>query len=165
MVMRLVRDDEDGREPRPRARVIALSRARGTGPRLVRDSVTTPAGDVETVEGTMASEVSEEVEELSPPAHAAGEADADGNADRQAERPAERAADREGERPDGTVEQNADADDAEGSDAAASEAVEVNLGAMEALLLSTHHPLTAGRLAELLDLEAIKPVRKAIQQL
>src|SRR5829696_2454219 len=119
MVMRLVRDDEDGREPRPRARVIALSRARGTGPRLVRDSVTTPAGDVETVEGTMASEVSEEVEELSPPAHGAGEADADGNADREAER----AADREGERPDGTVEQNADADDADGADATASEAV------------------------------------------
>ena len=33
------------------------------------------------------------------------------------------------------------------------------------LLLSTHHPLTAGRLAELMDLESTTPVRKAIKQL
>ncbi len=37
--------------------------------------------------------------------------------------------------------------------------------AIEALLLGTHHPLTAGRLAELLDLSSTKPVRNAIQQL
>ena len=156
MVMRLVRDDEDGREPRPRARVIALGRPRGAGPRLVRDSVVPPAGDVETVEGTMASEVSEEVEEISPPAAAAGVVDVDVDAEREAAR------DAEAERPDGSIEQ---ADDAEGADESASEAVDVNLGAMEALLLSTHHPLTAGRLAELLDLQATRPVRKAIQQL
>jgi segregation and condensation protein B len=41
----------------------------------------------------------------------------------------------------------------------------VNLGLLEALLLSTHHPLTAGRLGELLDLASTKPVRRAIRDL
>jgi segregation and condensation protein B len=41
----------------------------------------------------------------------------------------------------------------------------VNVALMEALLLSTHHPLTAGRLAELLDLDSTKPIRKAIKAL
>src|ERR1700689_3511473 len=36
---------------------------------------------------------------------------------------------------------------------------------LEALLLSTQHPLTAGRLAELMDLPATKPVRQAIKDL
>jgi segregation and condensation protein B len=52
---------------------------------------------------------------------------------------------------------------AEGADAAV--APQVNLASLEALLLSTHHPLTAGRLAELLDLETTKPLRKAIKAL
>jgi segregation and condensation protein B len=41
----------------------------------------------------------------------------------------------------------------------------VNLPLLEALLLSTHHPLTAGRLGELLELDSTKPLRKAIKQL
>ena len=41
----------------------------------------------------------------------------------------------------------------------------INFGVLEALLLSTHHPLTAGRLAELLDLPSTKPIRKAIKDL
>ena len=41
----------------------------------------------------------------------------------------------------------------------------VNSPLMEALLLSTHSPLTAGRLAELLDLDSTKPIRKAIKSL
>src|SRR5213596_1936679 len=41
----------------------------------------------------------------------------------------------------------------------------VNLALLEALLFSTHHPLTAGRLAELLELESTKPVRRAIREL
>ena len=45
------------------------------------------------------------------------------------------------------------------------EAISANLGALEALLLGTHHPLTAGRLAELLDLPSTKPIRKAIKDL
>jgi segregation and condensation protein B len=36
---------------------------------------------------------------------------------------------------------------------------------LEALLFSTHHPLTAGRLAELMELESTKPLRKAIKAL
>jgi segregation and condensation protein B len=56
------------------------------------------------------------------------------------------------------------ADDSNGESAAAAEP-ELNLAMLEALLLSTHSPLTAGRLAELLDLDSTKPVRKAIKSL
>jgi segregation and condensation protein B len=41
----------------------------------------------------------------------------------------------------------------------------INTRLLEALLLSTHHPLTAGRLAELMDVPATKPVRQAIKDL
>ena len=41
----------------------------------------------------------------------------------------------------------------------------VDLATVEALLLSTHHPLTAGRLAELTELSDTKSIRKAIKQL
>ncbi|MGD0770343.1 MAG: SMC-Scp complex subunit ScpB [Tepidisphaeraceae bacterium] len=41
----------------------------------------------------------------------------------------------------------------------------VDMRLLEALLLSTHHPLTAGRLAELMDLPATKPVRQAVKDL
>ncbi len=51
--------------------------------------------------------------------------------------------------------------DAENSDSLA--AVDSRL--LEALLFSTHHPLTVGRLAELMDLPATKPVRQAIKDL
>jgi segregation and condensation protein B len=65
---------------------------------------------------------------------------------------------------DGTAIDLLEEDDAsESADAAT--APQVNLAALEALLLSTHHPLTAGRLAELLDLETTKPLRKAIKAL
>jgi len=43
--------------------------------------------------------------------------------------------------------------------------VSADLQVLEALLLGTHHPLTAARLAELMDLAGTKPLRKAIQQL
>jgi segregation and condensation protein B len=46
-----------------------------------------------------------------------------------------------------------------------SSAPEVDLAALEALLLTTHHPLTAGRIGELLDLPTTRPIRKAIKQL
>lgn len=65
------------------------------------------------------------------------------------------------EEPDGVVDDAAD--DSDGSESA--EASPVNLALMEALLLSTHHPLTAGRLAELMDLDSTKPVRKAVKEL
>ncbi|MDQ3441733.1 MAG: SMC-Scp complex subunit ScpB [Planctomycetota bacterium] len=65
------------------------------------------------------------------------------------------------EQPDGAIaEVDEEVDGAEDADD-----VEVNLGLLEALLLSTHHPLTAGKLAELLDLGATKPIRSAIKSL
>ncbi len=42
---------------------------------------------------------------------------------------------------------------------------DVDTRLLEALLLATHHPLTAGRIAELMDLPATKPVRQAIKDL
>ncbi|HSV15988.1 MAG TPA: SMC-Scp complex subunit ScpB [Tepidisphaeraceae bacterium] len=71
---------------------------------------------------------------------------------------------------DGQVEDapkaEVEAEGAEGeeSSSAAIETV-VDLPVLEALLLSTHHPLTAGRLAELMDLPGTKPIRQAIKQL
>ena len=59
------------------------------------------------------------------------------------------------------VEEGADEPGAE----ALSDSVPVNSALLEALLLSTHHPLTAGRLAELMELPATKPVRQAIKKL
>ena len=64
------------------------------------------------------------------------------------------------EEPDGVVDDSAD-DQQNGQ----ADETPVNLALMEALLLSTHHPLTAGRLAELMDLGSTKPVRKAIKEL
>jgi segregation and condensation protein B len=43
--------------------------------------------------------------------------------------------------------------------------MDVDLPLVEALLLSTHHPLTAGRLAELMELPGTKAIRKAIKSL
>src|SRR5262245_31084928 len=63
---------------------------------------------------------------------------------------------------DGAVE---DVDDAETNDSDASELPPVDLAALEALLFSTHHPLTAGRLAEFLDIDSTKAIRNAIKEL
>ena len=63
------------------------------------------------------------------------------------------------EQPDGVVE-----DSAEDSADEAPE-VSIDLGLLEALLMGTQHPLTAGRLGELLELESTKPIRKAIKEL
>ena len=65
------------------------------------------------------------------------------------------------EQPDGAVAEAED--DADGAEEQAD--VEVNLGLLEALLFSTHHPLTAGKLGELLDVNATKPIRSAIKTL
>ena len=64
------------------------------------------------------------------------------------------------EQPDGAVQDSAD----EGPELETSD-VHVDLRTLEALLFSTHHPLTAGRLAELLELESTKPIRRAIKDL
>lgn len=42
---------------------------------------------------------------------------------------------------------------------------DIALAHVEALLFATHHPLTAGRLGELLGLSSTKPIRRAIQSL
>ena len=60
---------------------------------------------------------------------------------------------------DAAADPSADATSADAADEA------VNLGALEALLLTTHHPLTAGRVAEVLDLPGTKLIRKAIRAL
>jgi segregation and condensation protein B len=64
------------------------------------------------------------------------------------------------EEPDGAVPM---ADDDESAEA--DEAHAVPLGVMEALLLGTHHPLTVGRLAELIGLPSTKGIRAAVKQL
>lgn len=67
------------------------------------------------------------------------------------------------ELPDGVVPSPNGPLEAEAAhDIAAADAEAANLGALEALLMSTRSPLTAGRLAELLDLSATNPVRRAI---
>ena len=73
-----------------------------------------------------------------------------------------------GEQADGVVEAAAaaDASDAHfGAEEQAAAELSVDLRTLEAVLLSTHSPLTAGRLGELLDLPTTKPVRKAIKEL
>ena len=55
--------------------------------------------------------------------------------------------------------------DEAGDDASASDVAAVDLRVLEALLLSTHHPLTAARLAELLDLSSTRPLRRAVAEL
>src|SRR4051812_1117053 len=63
------------------------------------------------------------------------------------------------DQPDGAL------DEAEDAVEEASAEVQVDLRTLEALLFSTHHPLTAGRLAELLELESTKAVRRSIREL
>ncbi|HVT88604.1 MAG TPA: SMC-Scp complex subunit ScpB [Tepidisphaeraceae bacterium] len=67
------------------------------------------------------------------------------------------------EQPDGAVEEAVEENAEETS--TDTELPPVNLASLEALLFSTHHPLTAGKLAELLDFDSTKPIRRAIKQL
>lgn len=68
------------------------------------------------------------------------------------------------EPPDGEVEETS-AEDAGGESGEESLESAVDGRVLEALLLSTHHPLTAGRLAELMELSSTKAVRRAIKDL
>lgn len=47
----------------------------------------------------------------------------------------------------------------------ASEEAAIDVGILEALLFSTHHPLTGQRLAELLEIKSQKTIRQAVQDL
>lgn len=70
------------------------------------------------------------------------------------------------EQRDGEVEASGEEGHDSGESAAASAELPANaLATLEALLLSTHHPLTAGRLAELLDLPSTRPIRAAVKAL
>ena len=64
---------------------------------------------------------------------------------------------------DGAVEDAAETAEDEASESA--EESDINLGLLEAMLFGTHHPLTPGRLAELLELKTTAPVRRAIKKL
>lgn len=63
------------------------------------------------------------------------------------------------ESPDGSIVADASADAADPS------LPPVDVAAVEALLFATHHPLTAGRLAELMELPSTKPIRAAVAAL
>ena len=64
----------------------------------------------------------------------------------------------EAELPDGPVEATVE-------EPAEKKAAEVDLLVLEALLMATHSPLTAGQIAEALELGSTKPVRRAIEAL
>src|SRR5690606_6547419 len=64
------------------------------------------------------------------------------------------------EEPDGAIDPAVDA-----ADEPSESDQQADLGILEALLFGTHHPLTAGRLAELMDLDSTKPIRRAVKQL
>ncbi|MFT3786820.1 MAG: SMC-Scp complex subunit ScpB [Tepidisphaeraceae bacterium] len=64
------------------------------------------------------------------------------------------------EQPDGVVVEPPTAEPE-----SASNEPSVDLASLEALLFSTHHPLTAGKLAEVLGAESTKPVRRGIKTL
>src|SRR5438445_3326188 len=49
--------------------------------------------------------------------------------------------------------------------APATDEEQVGLSALEALLFSTQHPLTAGRLGELLECSSTRPIRRGIKAL
>ena len=63
---------------------------------------------------------------------------------------------------DGQVPEVIDSGDPDEAD---SSAPDIDTRLLEALLFSAHHPLTAGRLAELMDLPTTRPVRTAVKEL
>src|SRR5207253_114132 len=54
---------------------------------------------------------------------------------------------------------------AEDAAQAESDEEQIDLSALEALLFSTQHPLTAGRLGELLECSSTRPIRRGIKAL
>jgi segregation and condensation protein B len=66
--------------------------------------------------------------------------------------------------PDGVVEHGA-GEGGEAVEAPEEGEPRVDLAVMEALMFSAHHPVTAGRIAELLQLQSTKPIRRAIKDL
>ena len=67
---------------------------------------------------------------------------------------------------DGAItDEAAESEESDDASSHAADQPEVDLGLLEALLLSTHHPLTAGRVGEVIGLSSTKPVRQAIKEL
>jgi segregation and condensation protein B len=64
---------------------------------------------------------------------------------------------------DGQIQADAQVDSDDVDDGA--ELPEVDLSVVEALLFSTHHPLTPQRLADLLDIKSPKAIKRAVQSL
>ena len=101
-----------------------------------------------------------ELEPLQPPRASADVEDTDADTDTEVSEPQDGVITDTAEDLDAAEDTAADSNGAEGA-----AALDVDLGALESLLLTTHHPLTAGRIAELLDLPSTKPIRKAIKGL
>ena len=78
--------------------------------------------------------------------------------------PPRRAESSSSEEPDGVVERT-EQDLSDEEESSSADLPPIDLAVLEALLFSTHHPLTAGRLAELMDLDSTKPIRRAIKDL
>jgi segregation and condensation protein B len=151
MVMRLVRDDdvrEDGSAPQ------GIAATGASRPRR-RSRSASPAGPEQPKMGT-----DEQLDTL------AGPIEDDGASDR---RDADAQAGEPQEPPDGAVavasEDDAASGDSDDNSAESGAAPAVSLAAIEALLLSTHHPLTPARLGELLDQPSTRAIRRAVQEL
>jgi segregation and condensation protein B len=69
------------------------------------------------------------------------------------------------EQPDGEIVDSNTPDAEETEESSAAVPSEIDLPLLESLLFSTQHPLTAGRLAELLELPTTKSIRAAVREL
>jgi segregation and condensation protein B len=66
---------------------------------------------------------------------------------------------------DGPVDEVSPVDQVDAEEAEPDDQKSIEIGILEALLFSTHHPLTGQRLGELLDIKSQKAIRKAVQDL
>jgi segregation and condensation protein B len=66
---------------------------------------------------------------------------------------------------DGPVDEVSPVDQIDAEEAEPDDQQSIEIGILEALLFSTHHPLTGQRLGELLDIKSQKAIRKAVQEL
>jgi segregation and condensation protein B len=66
---------------------------------------------------------------------------------------------------DGPVDEASPVEQIDADEAEPDDQKSIEIGILEALLFSTHHPLTGQRLGELLDIKSQKAIRKAVQEL
>ncbi len=67
--------------------------------------------------------------------------------------------------PDAVAETTSTNEDVDDAFPAGGRDVEIDLGALEAILFSTHHPLTAGKVAEAMGLSSTRPIRRGVARL